>query len=351
MPFLSFAQNFEDVMLWRALKHIKAGFYIDVGAWSPGEHSVTRLVSENGWCGINIEPNPEYFAQLVARRRRDINLAVAVGDRCASVEMHMISGTGLSTCDRSIASGLVSHGWKADVKTIELTTLSAIWSQYVPKHQDVHFLKIDVEGFEKAVISGNDWVKNRPWIVVIEAISPLTRADSYFEWEAALVSAGYVFCYEDGLNRYYVSEERSNLIAEFRYPPNVFDEFSTAHGAVTGAEVIALRRSLSDLLEDPEQVSDAVGALLLGLTKRLSALEAEMREIRASTSWRMTEPLRLLADFRWTNGKCLNRTRQATWQALMSLPKRVPHQFRKAASDDSRPISGNSAELTLARRT
>ena len=32
MSFISYAQNFEDVMLWRALKHVENGFYIDVGA-------------------------------------------------------------------------------------------------------------------------------------------------------------------------------------------------------------------------------------------------------------------------------------------------------------------------------
>ena len=32
MSFISYAQNFEDVMLWRALKHISEGFYIDIGA-------------------------------------------------------------------------------------------------------------------------------------------------------------------------------------------------------------------------------------------------------------------------------------------------------------------------------
>ena len=32
MSFFSYSQNGEDVLLWRALKHIKDGFYIDVGA-------------------------------------------------------------------------------------------------------------------------------------------------------------------------------------------------------------------------------------------------------------------------------------------------------------------------------
>ncbi len=56
--FTSYAQNFEDVMLWRALRHIDQGYYIDVGAWSPELDSVTKAFYEHGWHGINVEPNP-----------------------------------------------------------------------------------------------------------------------------------------------------------------------------------------------------------------------------------------------------------------------------------------------------
>src|SRR5262245_34491258 len=73
MAFVSYAQNLEDVMLWRALHHVDAGFYIDVGAWSPDVDSVTRAFSERGWRGINVEPSPHYFNQLVERRPADIN--------------------------------------------------------------------------------------------------------------------------------------------------------------------------------------------------------------------------------------------------------------------------------------
>ena len=42
MPFVSHAQNFEDVMLWRALGDVKQGFYVDVGAADPVDMSVTK---------------------------------------------------------------------------------------------------------------------------------------------------------------------------------------------------------------------------------------------------------------------------------------------------------------------
>lgn len=49
MRFTSYAQNFEDVMLWRALKHIKNGFYIDIGGRYPDLDSVTLAFYENNW--------------------------------------------------------------------------------------------------------------------------------------------------------------------------------------------------------------------------------------------------------------------------------------------------------------
>ena len=49
MPFVSHAQNFEDVMLHRALRDIQNGLYLDIGANDPEIHSVTRaFMSEAG---------------------------------------------------------------------------------------------------------------------------------------------------------------------------------------------------------------------------------------------------------------------------------------------------------------
>ena len=66
---ISYAQNYEDVVLERCFKDVPAGFYIDVGAWDPLEHSVTHHFYERGWHGINIEPNPEFFGAFSATRR------------------------------------------------------------------------------------------------------------------------------------------------------------------------------------------------------------------------------------------------------------------------------------------
>lgn len=63
MNVISYSQNFEDIILWRALKNIENGFYIDVGANDPVVHSVTKLFYENGWRGINCEPVEYWFKE------------------------------------------------------------------------------------------------------------------------------------------------------------------------------------------------------------------------------------------------------------------------------------------------
>ncbi|MBO9627365.1 MAG: hypothetical protein J7484_13455, partial [Microbacterium sp.] len=64
MTFLSYAQNREDVLLHRVFRGIENGRYIDIGAGHPRLDSVTKSLYELGWSGINIEPIPEFAAQL-----------------------------------------------------------------------------------------------------------------------------------------------------------------------------------------------------------------------------------------------------------------------------------------------
>jgi hypothetical protein len=55
-------------MLKRALSDIQNGFYIDIGAGDPSIDSVTKLFYDDGWHGINVEPNPKKYGELVIQR-------------------------------------------------------------------------------------------------------------------------------------------------------------------------------------------------------------------------------------------------------------------------------------------
>ena len=291
MTFISYAQNFEDVMLWRALKHIEKGFYIDVGAWSPDVDSVTRAFYERGWHGINIEPNPEFHQQLQRRRPHDINLQLAIGDQEATLSMNFLTNPGLSTLDDAIAQTHQQAGWEVERQPVQVTTMAKIWAEYVPAGQDVHFLKVDVEGFEAAALRGNDWSKNRPWIVVVEATLPMTQEESYGDWEPILLKAGYLYAYFDGLNRFYVAEEHPELLDAFKAPPNLFDEFvlyrqQEAEARANEAEARA---------NEAEARANEAEAHATQAEARANEVISKLDAVYQSRSWRITRPLRELA--------------------------------------------------------
>jgi len=249
MSFISYAQNLEDVMLWRALKHINGGFYVDLGAWSPDIDSVTRAFYESGWQGINIEPNPDFHALLLERRPKDINLKLAISDTPGSLEMCVVENPGLSTLDPEIARIHQVAGWSVKTQLVDVKTLQQIWEEHIPQGQDVHFLKIDIEGLEDAAIQANDWTSNRPWVIVVEATLPMSKVESHHTWEPMLIQARYSFAYADGLNRFYVANEHSELLPAFKYPPNFFDEYTTANQVESAQRAAIAEASVADAIQ------------------------------------------------------------------------------------------------------
>lgn len=235
--FISYAQNFEDVLLWRALKSISNGFFVDVGAAWPKDHSVTAAFYNSGWTGINIEPNPTLYNELVKHRKRDINLNVIVGELAEKdKQFFIIPDTGLSTTVKEIAASHSGIGFESQAISIEQRTLADIFDEYC-QGKEMHFLKVDAEGAEESVIKGNDWRRYRPWICVIESTLPLTNEDAYSGWEKILIDNDYDHVYSDGLNRFYVRSESKSLAQFFQYPPNFFDGYESY-------EVVKLRERI-----------------------------------------------------------------------------------------------------------
>src|SRR5262245_32260869 len=269
MPFVSYAQNFEDVMLWRALHDVQGGFYIDIGAQSPDVDSVTRAFSESGWRGINVEPHPAFHSQLSERRPQDINLRVAAGDRNSSVTMSFIDETGLSTADRQVAQYHAETGRQLNAATVEMLTLASIWQRHVPPSSPVHFLKVDVEGFERAVLAGGDWARQRPWIVVVEAMEPSRQFESHKSWENILLGADYLFAYADGLNRFYVAKEHAERLAAFEYPPNVFDAIVLPAHAFLQTRAAQLEKALEELRAEHASSNQQWQARWAGMARSL----------------------------------------------------------------------------------
>jgi FkbM family methyltransferase len=136
---ISYAQNFEDVMLWRALKDIKYGVYIDVGANDPVIDSVTKIFYDQGWSGINIEPIPQWYEKLVAARPRDTNLQLAASSKAGRLSIYEVADTGLSTSIDTIAKSYKGKKFNAKLIKVEAKTLNQICTLY--PHSEIHFLE------------------------------------------------------------------------------------------------------------------------------------------------------------------------------------------------------------------
>jgi hypothetical protein len=152
---------------------------------------------------------------------------VAIGTEVGSDVFFEISGSGLSTLDSAIAAMHRGAGWVVQERAIEQITLAEVCRRYAPA--DIHILKIDAEGGEYAALLRADFNSFRPWIILAEATRPLSQEQSYADWEPIVVSAGYCFAWFDGLNRFYIANERwERLCTAFVAQPNVFDDFIRA---------------------------------------------------------------------------------------------------------------------------
>jgi FkbM family methyltransferase len=224
----SYAQNFEDVILWRSLGEVEHGFYIDIGAQHPVTHSVSKVFYEKGWRGIHVEATASYAKLLREDRPDEIVIEAAISDRHGSMPFYEIPDTGISTGDRDIAEMNRKMGFDYQVITVPQVTLTDIFA--LAGERDIHWLKIDVEGMERNVLEGWGGATQRPWIIVVESTLPNSCVEIYSEWENLLLCRGYEFVYSDGLSRFYLSKNHAEMRKNFSFPPNPFDSYKMNHG-------------------------------------------------------------------------------------------------------------------------
>jgi FkbM family methyltransferase len=267
---ISYAQNFEDVILARVLADRNVGFYIDIGACFPDIASVTKHFYDRGWSGVNVEPMAEPFKQLVTKRMRDVNLNIAIAGYSGTIMIFHGPSVGESSAIRT-----------ADLEhsvSVPCLTLADLCRQYATHRVD--FLKIDAEGLERDIVLSGDWDCFRPTIVLIEVTEPwtTTRRPESAEVSEYLGGKGYSEVYFDGINVFYLAAEAHDLAPRFSCPPNVLDHFvSPREGRVQTLER-ELRQSHTRLAES---------------CARLQTLESELTAVYRSPSWRLTKPFRV----------------------------------------------------------
>lgn len=212
---VTYAQNREDVILKGFFKDVKKGFYVDVGANHPRNDSVTKIFYDEGWRGINIEPNRMLYKLLQRDRPEDINLQIGVSSKPGKLTLREYpDGHGLSTFSKEMQksyekspSSFTKKHLDYDVNAMPLTDV--FMQNKIP---DINFMKVDVEGYEYEVLASNDWKKYRPQVLCIES-NHIIR-----DWRPLLKENKYEFVFFDGLNDYYVASEYQETAKKFSYP-------------------------------------------------------------------------------------------------------------------------------------
>lgn len=221
--FKSYAQNMEDVLLWRCFKDVENGTYLDIGANDPNIDSISRGFYENGWRGTHVQPLRFFTNHLRDRRPDETVIEAVVGVQGGSARFYQVSSLGLSTGIEAIARKHEQDGLTVEEIEVPAMPLSEVLAPFAGK--DLHWLKIDVEGMEADIITSWSPSTVRPWVVVIKSTSLNSTPPAHEQWEAQLLDLGYRYAYFDGVNRFYVSEAHADLARHFATGPNIFDHF------------------------------------------------------------------------------------------------------------------------------
>ncbi|GHG05027.1 MULTISPECIES: FkbM family methyltransferase [Amycolatopsis] len=296
---ISYAQNAEDVVLARVFAGQATGRYVDLGAGYPTLDSVTKHFYDLGWRGINVEPEPTLAAELDRARPEDVNLRVAVGAKPGTTVLHAVDGQwGRATIDDSLAAQY-REDWAVRDIEVPVVTLAALLDEHPGP---VDFLKIDVEGAERAVIEGADWTRHRPRVLLVEATEPGSPKPAHHGWEPMLLDAGYRCALFDGLNRFYAQSGDADALTALSAPANVFDDYEP-HAVVLlreetrqsrPAEVAYIRRleaavktaeegraELGEQLEDHRRQLEQARRQAEETRRRSAALEHRVAELEA----------------------------------------------------------------------
>ena len=321
--FDSYSQNGEDVVLWRALQHIREGRYIDVGAYHPRDDSVTMAFYKHGWEGITVEPNPDLARLHREMRPRDTQVEAAITDADNGVAtLHVVDNTGLSTLDDELLDLHRGSGYETHDLQVVTRRMDAILDDVGWSGTDIHFMSVDTEGFERTVLESTNLARWRPWVLVVEATEPNSSRSTRHLWNDLVEDAGYSFCLFDGLSCFFVAREHNDLAPLLSYPACVLDDYTSlsyrnqarkaelvpaliddvarwrtqavrhwGNALAEADQIKELQTDLNALRDENEQLRWEIQSTV----SETDRLRGHIDEMYNSESWRVTKPMRAVS--------------------------------------------------------
>lgn len=142
----------------------RPGYFVEVGANDPYQHSQTWHLEQRGWDGVLIEPQPALAERLKAERRAQVFAAACSSPERAGRTVSLYVAGAQSTLDRDS----MSPGHRPDgVIDVPARTLDDILTE-ARSPAPLDFLSVDVEGHEIEVLRGFDIARWRPRLILLE---------------------------------------------------------------------------------------------------------------------------------------------------------------------------------------
>jgi FkbM family methyltransferase len=168
----SYSQAGEDAIIRFLIETIqlKNFTYLDIGTNQPNYCNNTYLFYLEGKKGVCIEPDPYMFRHIQRIRPDDTCLNVAIGlDNVEEIDFYLFDEPSLSTLSKEEASIRESYGNHKikEVLKIPLVKLHTIFEKYF-NNKAPHFVSLDAEGVDLAILQSLDFEKYRPFIFCVE---------------------------------------------------------------------------------------------------------------------------------------------------------------------------------------
>jgi hypothetical protein len=272
MSLTPYAPALEDVTLWRLLRHVTNGFYIDIGPPEPGAESTSLAFFELGWKGVHLVPDLDSLAPRGPHS----------------------------------ASGSVQAG--------PAPTLDALFRQLGVA--PIHCLRLDLRRADIPPFSGWTDAATRPWVVLVHLSGQ--AGDGAPEWEAPLLDKGYRLVGASDESRTYVHAgcPLAETLQRDAALPSSSHEPVTKQPAETPLQYLYARMQKAEqavhdtrhrLVEAEARLAQAEARAAqaeldtlsaLAEARQIAILQHQLHDVYASTSWQVTKPMRWLSRLR-----------------------------------------------------
>jgi len=197
------AQQQDKWVVEQVFKGLRRGYFVDAGA--SGRSNTLTLEAEFEWNGLAVEPHPDLFQDLKARRRCIVE-NVCLTDAAGEVEFVMnraIPGT--SGIRSTLGGGILETFYKTNPVTETVRIKGYPLWELLRKHaapRRIDYLSLDIEGAEWLALKDFPFEEYSFGCMTIER-----GADEYYRLRSRLLAVGYRLVRVAAVDDYFVHPE------------------------------------------------------------------------------------------------------------------------------------------------